>query len=153
MKTLVFKPVTLCELDILCNIEVTYFVTDRLSRRQFIRFIKNNRIWGAFLGETLIGYCIMLSKQNSLKLRLYSIVITTDFQGQGIWHSLLDYVIAQYQKVKAYTDVTLEVAVTNQKAIAAYKRYGFVITKNLISYYQDGTDAFSMTKKLSFSCC
>lgn len=152
MKTLVFKPVTLCELDILCNMEKTYFVTDRLSRRQFMRFIKNNRIWGAFFGETIIGYCIMLSKQNSSKLRLYSIVITTDFQGQGIWHSLLDYAIVQFQKVKSYTDVTLEVAVTNKKALAAYKRYGFVITKNITSYYQDGTDAYRMSKKLSGSC-
>ncbi|MBE1288260.1 MAG: GNAT family N-acetyltransferase [Alteromonadaceae bacterium] len=79
-------------------------------------------------------------------------VTTTDFQGQGIWHSLLDYVIFQFQKVKSYTDVASEVAVTNKKAIATYKRYGFVITKKITSYYQDGTDAFSMSKKLSGSC-
>jgi len=83
-----FKPVRTkkyrCKLAILANTTTIYAFYTKQS----------------YFGETLIGNCIMLSKQNSLKLSLYSIVLTTDFQGQGIWHSLQNYVIAQYQKTE-----------------------------------------------------
>lgn len=148
MKTLQYRIVTMDELDRLCQIEQEHFNTDRLSKRQFKRFIAQGAVWGAFLGEDFVSYCIVLSRRNSLSLRLYSIVVVTQYQGQGIWQSLLDNVIYQLLKTKAFTHLTLEVAKTNQRAIRAYHKYGFVQIGMKPQYYQDGTDALIMRKAL-----
>ena len=43
----------------------------------------------------------------------------------------------------------LEVRVTNEPAIALYKKLGFEITRTINGYYSDGEDAYVMTKKLA----
>jgi len=42
----------------------------------------------------------------------------------------------------------LEVRVTNEPAIALYKKLGFEITRTINGYYSDGEDAYVMTKRL-----
>jgi len=42
----------------------------------------------------------------------------------------------------------LEVRVTNEEAIALYKKLGFEVTRTVHGYYADGEDAFVMSRDL-----
>ena len=44
--------------------------------------------------------------------------------------------------------IVLEAAVNNASALAFYQRLGYFVLKTIPHYYQDGTDAFSLAKRL-----
>lgn len=76
------------------------------------------------------------------------IAIKKEYQKRGIGLILLEDTLSRIQSAEVNT-ITLEVRVSNLKAISLYQKVGFktcVIKKN---YYDDGEDAYYMIKELN----
>lgn len=69
-------------------------------------------------------------------------------QGQGLSKKLMDCVIEITKELK-YPRITLEVRVSNNKAISLYQQYGFKQAALRKNYYQDNhEDAYLMIKEM-----
>lgn len=76
------------------------------------------------------------------------IAIKKEYQKRGIGLILLEDTLSRIQSAEVNT-ITLEVRVSNFKAISLYQKVGFktcVVKKN---YYDDGEDAYYMIKELN----
>jgi len=81
------------------------------------------------------------------KGHLISIAVLEQFRRRGIASSLLKTTIERLVKKKV-NEFYLEVRVSNYPAINLYRKFNFVITNKIPSYYSDGEDAYVMTVKL-----
>ncbi|HLI45963.1 MAG TPA: N-acetyltransferase [Geobacterales bacterium] len=81
------------------------------------------------------------------KGHLISIAVLDQFRRKGIASSLIKTTIERLTKKKV-NEFYLEVRVTNYPAISLYKKFNFVVTNKIPSYYSDGEDAYVMTVKL-----
>jgi ribosomal-protein-alanine N-acetyltransferase len=78
---------------------------------------------------------------------IYSLAVRPDARRRGYGDSLLDHALQDLsQKVRR---VRLQVAVDNRPALELYEKHGFTKKKILRRYYEDGQDAYVMTKELS----
>jgi ribosomal protein S18 acetylase RimI-like enzyme len=66
---------------------------------------------------------------------------------QGIGSALLLQFL-QEMKNHEIKQVELEVRTTNQSALEFYKKQGFILRDTLQQFYQNGEDAYSMSKEL-----
>jgi len=66
---------------------------------------------------------------------------------QGIGAALLTHFLIE-MKNQQVTQVELEVRTTNQGALEFYKKQGFTLRETLHQFYQNGEDAYSMSKEL-----
>ena len=80
--------------------------------------------------------------------QIATIGVCQDYQGQGCGHQLMAYALNQCEN--AHCEVmSLEVRVSNTKAIALYERCGFCKEALRKNYYQDNhEDAYLMIKKI-----
>jgi len=110
--------------------------------------------------EKLVGYALVLTRKNSSKWRLYSLVVDQQARGRGIAGKLLETIIASAtdgrpgQRSQAnpkqscsVQGIILEVKKDNQAAIALYEKYGFQPTGERDNYYSDGSTAVKMILK------
>lgn len=88
-----------------------------------------------------INYYVMYERAE-----LININVSESFQNQKIASKLLEYMINDCINKKA-TSITLEVKVTNEKAIHLYEKFGFKQISVRKGYYQ-GIDAILMEKEL-----
>ena len=79
--------------------------------------------------------------------QLANIATKPSYQRQGIGQKLMDELIAFCER-QACENITLEVRVSNEKAIALYAKNGFVHSHIRKNYYEDGEDAYLMMKEL-----
>lgn len=140
----------LSHLEALLKIENSVFLSDHLGRRSFRALIQSSTAQVFVLVpeqqtplQNLAGYAIVLSRKNSHWLRLYSLAIAPEYQGQGLSRRLMRHVIAAAQQVNAQ-GMRLEVNTHNQAAYNLYLQFGFEPLKLLPFYYQDGSDAYRM---------
>ncbi len=135
------------DLDALLAIEEACFSSDRLSRRSFKRWLR--RADCVFLvaraGEKLAGYSLVLLRQGTRLARLYSLAVAPGFQGQGLARRLLQQVERDTRATGALY-LRLEVASTNQAAIALYQELGYTQFGLYHDYYEDHGDALRMEK-------
>jgi ribosomal-protein-alanine N-acetyltransferase len=82
------------------------------------------------------------------KAEIVDIAVKEDFLRHGIGTKLLTAVFNECQANKCES-VTLEVRVSNYKAVSFYKKHGFREISVRKSYYQDGEDALVMIKLVS----
>lgn len=66
---------------------------------------------------------------------------------QGIGSALLSQFLTE-MKNHQITQVELEVRTTNQGALEFYKKQGFILREKLQQFYQNGEDAYNMSKEL-----
>jgi len=66
---------------------------------------------------------------------------------QGIGSALLWQFLSE-MKNHQITQVELELRTTNQGALEFYKKQGFILRDKLQQFYQNGEDAYSMSKEL-----
>lgn len=137
------------DLDGLEQIETLSFVTDRISRRSFKRFIDQG-IGDFFVAKhngQVIGYYIVLYRQATELARLYSLAVHPDFRRRGIGRLLLD---------RAETDadehhclfMRLEVKLDNHAALKMYHHAGYYDMEIRPEYYEDASDALVLQKLL-----
>lgn len=79
------------------------------------------------------------------KAEIIDIAVSDGFQRQNIGSKLLEAAIKEGNDKKCES-ITLEVRVSNQKAISFYKKHGFREISMRKSYYHDDEDALVMIK-------
>lgn len=69
------------------------------------------------------------------------------YQGAGFGSLILQFVV-ELCELSGVEKISLEVRVNNEKAIALYKKFGFVLSHVRKEYYSDKTDAYVLIKKV-----
>lgn len=131
------------DLKSLCEVESSVFKNDpfALSKSSFKYHLQKNIIYIIVVEDKIAGYILWLKRKRYY--RLYSLAIYSDFQGLGLASKLLEYSFENLRE----KDFSLEVKVSNTKAIKLYEKYNFKIKKNLPHYYED-SDGFLMYKRV-----
>lgn len=139
------------DLTQLLEIEKACFETDRLSRRSFGNFIKPGAHELLVLTEDdrLIGYVLNLYRASTNLGRMYSIAVLPQARGRGYGDRLLK-AAEQAAQARMCVFMRLEVNVGNKGATFLYRRNGYRIIGRIAGYYEDGSDAFRMEKRLHF---
>jgi ribosomal-protein-alanine N-acetyltransferase len=103
------------------------------------------RLFGRFSGNTLpviYGYGGFWMSQHSAHIS--TLATHPDYRGHGFGEVLLAGMIRRALNLDA-RQISLEVRVSNEPAIALYRKYGFEFRGVKVSYYRDnGEDAYDM---------
>jgi len=86
----------------------------------------------------------------SKTLRLFSIAVLPQFQGNGVGKKLMDYII-EFARNKKFHRISLETRKSDNKLISFYKNFGFKITGDLPDYYKKDEDGVRMVLVLNDS--
>lgn len=93
----------------------------------------------------ITGYFVYREVNNTI--HLLNLCIDRACQGQGLGRFALDYIQRQARKKVILDAITLEVRVSNGRAIRLYTKYGFTRLKILKNYYGEESqpeDAYAM---------
>lgn len=94
----------------------------------------------------IIGFIIFgLYKTNIA--HIFILAIDPHYQKQNFGTLLLEYAQEIIQKTYV-TKIRLEVRVKNKQAIQFYEKNGYQIKESIEKYYEDGSDAYLMVKKI-----
>jgi ribosomal protein S18 acetylase RimI-like enzyme len=140
---------TIDDLDGLTRLEQAAFAVDGF-RRQQLRYLLTRANASVFVADeagVVMGSAIMLWRKRAKVGRLYSIATDPITRGRGVGRSLLQACEAAAVQ-RECSDMSLEVRVTNLPAITFYERHGFRVVEELPGFYEDGTDALRMRKRL-----
>jgi [ribosomal protein S18]-alanine N-acetyltransferase len=132
-------------LETLFSLEQIIFAQEpyALSKALLHYHITKNELFCLYEKKTLIGYILWLQRKDFF--RLYSLAIHPHFRRKGYANALLQYSFSHLKKKKHFS---LEVRVSNTKAIHLYKKCGFTCKKILQNFYPD-EDAYLMQKTLN----
>lgn len=146
------RPAKKSDLDFLEEIEDACFTSDNLSRRSFQRFIRpgSHELLVAHINGEIVGYVLVLYRAGTSLARLYSIAVSPRQQGKGIAKQLMQSA-EQAARDHHCAYMRLEVNVSNDSAIALYQKLGYHKMKNIPGYYDDGSDALRMEKRIYIS--
>lgn len=147
------RTATLADAAGLAELERCVFDTDRISLRSFRRLIaaQTARTLIASAGGRILGYAVLLFRRGAGMARLYSIAVSPEAAGLGVGGRLLE----ACEKLTLATGrkrLRLEVSRNNLRAIALYRKNGFVQFGVHRSYYGDGSDALRFEKQLCGEC-
>jgi [ribosomal protein S18]-alanine N-acetyltransferase len=81
-------------------------------------------------------------------LRVLLLVVRSEFKGRGIGKELMNMMILRAE-ARGIPKVTLEVRVSNEPAMAFYRRMGMTLAGRAKGFYRDGEDALILEKVLS----
>jgi [ribosomal protein S18]-alanine N-acetyltransferase len=113
----------------------------------FLNEITSNKFAHLFVLEDkdeIIGYSGVWIVSDSATVT--KVTISKERQGKGLSNLLMKDLIQRVIDANcAY--ISLEVRVSNKKAVQLYKKYGFEQVGVRKKYYTDGEDAFAMVKK------
>lgn len=147
MKTLQLRAATIADVDAMVALENQSFSTDRLARRNFLRFLRcgNCVLLVARDGVTFAGYILVLFRARSDAGRIYSIVVNPECRGRGVGETLLA-AGEQAARDRKCARMRLEVRPDNAAAIRLYEKNGYRRFGTFPAFYEDGTDALRLEK-------
>ncbi|MBI3778538.1 MAG: GNAT family N-acetyltransferase [Gammaproteobacteria bacterium] len=125
------------------------FPTDRLSRTSLRGLLRRGHasVRVCEQDNVLAGNAVVLYRRGSAIARLYSLVVHPDYLRRGIGRMLL--AAAEAASVDhGCRELRLEVRPDNLPAIQLYRKAGYVVTDKIGKFYEDGTDALRMSKRL-----
>jgi ribosomal protein S18 acetylase RimI-like enzyme len=130
------------------QLERLVFSGDRLSTRSIRSFIAaGDRMLVASVAEELAGYALVIRRKGSRTARLYSIAVDPARAGRGVGRALLAAV--QAHAIERGCDLMrLEVREDNRRAIALYEKLGYRPFGRHEDYYDDGSPALRLEKRL-----
>ena len=99
----------------------------------------------ARINRAIAGYSITCRMKQ--RAELVSIAVLDRFQGQGVARKLLNHTLGKL-KPKRIGVLMLTVRRDNLSAIRLYRDYGFVRTRTIPAYYEDGGTGWRMQKTL-----
>jgi ribosomal-protein-alanine N-acetyltransferase len=99
----------------------------------------------AVVDDTIVGYAGLAAAADQADVQ--TIAVVEAHQGTGIGGALLSELLAEAHR-RGVREVFLEVRSDNPKARAVYDHFGFEEIGTRRRYYDDGTDAIMMRKKL-----
>ena len=137
------------DLDALMALETRSFQGDRLSARQFRRFIKSDNSRTLILEQQgqLVGYALVLFHHRTHLARPYSLADDEQQRGQGLGHQLLAACEAEALE-RGYLTLRLEVRQDNQNAKQLYLKQGYRPIRLLAHFYDDEADGIRLEKRL-----
>jgi ribosomal protein S18 acetylase RimI-like enzyme len=144
------RPGEISDLDALMALEQRVFPGDRISRRGFRRFLTSPRaaLIVAVEDGVLVGYTLVLFRQESAVARLYSIAVAPESSRRGLGTALLtaaeEAAVARERFI-----LRLEVHENNEKAIARYHKAGYTLFGRHFNYYADQGHALRFEKRLN----
>ena len=136
------------DISILLELEQT-FPGDRLERSNFRYFLTKSKadIWMAEENGRVLGDAVVMYRQGFHSARLYSIVVSPKARGKGIGAKLLAHAEAA-AKARGCITIRLEVREDNTAAIGLYLAKGYDLIGRTDDYYEDGSTALRMRKRL-----
>jgi ribosomal protein S18 acetylase RimI-like enzyme len=139
---------TLDDLPILLDLEQT-FPGDRLERSNFRYFLTKSKadLWMAEENGVVLGDAVVMYRQGFHSARLYSIVVSPKARGKGIGAKLLAHA-EDAAKARGCITIRLEVREDNAAAIGLYRSKGYDLIGRTDDYYEDGSTALRMRKRL-----
>lgn len=143
------RPATLKDLTALVALENECFDSDKISKKIFRRYLTKTTI-KFFIAEyqhNIAGYAILFFRKNSKKARLYSIAIGKKYRQYNIATALCQHFEKVALKQKCHT-LVLEVRPDNIAALRFYEKQQYEKFGTYLQFYQDGTAAIRMRKKL-----
>ncbi|WP_210367905.1 ribosomal protein S18-alanine N-acetyltransferase [Bacillus sp. REN3] len=148
-KTITFRKMTVDDLDDVLEIEVNSFATP-WSRDAFFNELTKNQFAEYLVAEVdqkVVGYCgvwIIIDEAH-----ITNIALLPDYRGLKLGEALFAKVIELAKEMGAIS-MTLEVRVSNERAKALYRKFGFVEGAVRKQYYTDNMeDALVMWVNLS----
>ncbi len=109
-------------------------------------------------GGNIVGYVMCraeggfssfgITKGLAKKGHIISIAVVPEHRRKGLGSMLVSESIERLKRFYSCRECYLEVRVSNNMAIALYKKLGFKIIKRNPWYYKDGEAAFTMSRKL-----
>jgi ribosomal-protein-alanine N-acetyltransferase len=103
-------------------------------------------IYQCFLAEEggqVCGYCCLIVVCEDAEVG--NIAVDLPFRGRGVGKALME-TMHNCAKEKGATQCFLEVRVSNENAIALYKKFGYESYGVRAKYYEDGEDALVMKR-------
>lgn len=137
------------DLKKLTELEVAAFQVDRFTEEQIEYLLGRSRatIFVLEKGEELIGAAYMLWRKAHQNARLYNLAVDPAHQGGGYGRKLLRECELESAR-RDCAEINLEVRQDNEGGIRFYERHGYIVTRSISDYYEDGMAAFKMAKKL-----
>jgi ribosomal protein S18 acetylase RimI-like enzyme len=135
------------DLEELQRLERLCFQADRMSRRSFQRWLRNEDcVFLVCEGEAqLCGYILVILRRGTRMARLYSLAIDPGCQGRGLAGQLIGRAEREARSAGALY-MRLEVAQGNTAAIGLYRKMGYRPFGLYRDYYEDHADAVRMEK-------
>jgi ribosomal-protein-alanine N-acetyltransferase len=96
--------------------------------------------------HTLVGFLIGI-KTTKNTARILMLSVNNNNRKQGIGSALLKKFLSE-MKNHEIKQVELEMRTTNESALKFYIKQGFILREKLQHFYQNGEDAYSMSKEL-----
>ncbi|HXQ68820.1 MAG TPA: N-acetyltransferase [Alphaproteobacteria bacterium] len=140
---------TVADIPALVALENRTFSGDWLSPRSFRHLILYGHaatLVEEWQGEVR-GYAVVFFRQLSPTARLYSFAIAPEHRGQGLAAALLA-AAERAAREHGCSTMRLEVRKDNPRAQAIYRKAGYRTFGSHTAYYDDGTDAVRMEKRL-----
>ncbi|MGZ4849816.1 MAG: GNAT family N-acetyltransferase [Candidatus Bathyarchaeia archaeon] len=134
------------DLDDIVRIERESFGARAFSRAHFERYMKKGSMHVLTINYVVYGYIVVFVRANSDTARINVVAIDPAFKGRGFGSVLLNFI--ERICFADYLYISLEVNVTNWKAINLYKKLGYEAVKTLPDYYGEGQTGLKMIKKL-----
>jgi ribosomal-protein-alanine N-acetyltransferase len=107
----------------------------------------DGKIVGYHMGRIEYGFSIRGRPQLIKKGHVISIAVLREHRGKGLGTALMQMALDEFLKSGCAVSF-LEVRVSNEQAIAMYKKIGYTIAERIRGYYNDGEDAYVMEKQL-----
>lgn len=140
------------DLDEVMGIENVSF-SSPWSRSYFVQEIEKNPLALPFVlrkkgaDSTMVGFCVCWIIRDELHIN--NVAVNPNFRRQG-YGELLMQTALQFGLLQNCRKATLEVRVSNKRAIRLYEKLGFRIIGEAPNYYDDNSeDAFILFKELT----
>lgn len=136
------------DIDALVELEKELFPSSPWPKKEFLYEFNENPysvIYGMKINDQIAGYVDLWITFEQAQIA--NIAVSTQFQRRGIGEKLLKYCVNQ-AILKGCENLSLEVRVSNHKAISLYEKLGFITVSTRKHYYEDGEDAYLMLKPL-----
>lgn len=141
-----------CDMDAILRIEHASFRKDAYDRNLFADF--HHKCGDLFLvaegTERVCGYMLTCtrSREGTQTAEVVSVAVAPEARREGIASALMDSTLRRLRR-RRVRRLSLAVKVTNRRAVAFYRKYGFVQIRVLPRYYEDGKDAWLMVRDLA----
>lgn len=132
------------DLNPLYELEIRSFDVDKREPKSSLKRSLESASQSVFVIEelgTIIGAMTLYLYRKSI--RLYSLSVAPEFQGQGLGKMLVLYLIDEAQ-TRDIKDITCEVEKASIKLVSFYQKLGFLIEKELPHYYGQDRHAYQM---------
>lgn len=145
----VLRQMTMDDLPAVMEIERTTFPADAWSESMMRGELgdqpRTRHYVVACVGDTVVGYAGLAAAADQADIQ--TIAVLAEHRRSGVGAALMDALLAEAARRGAEA-VFLEVRSDNEPAQAMYDRFGFERLGVRRRYYEDGTDAITMVKKL-----